>query len=183
VLTIVSSGSEPYKQRHLTGLERGFPSNNEAGNRMHFENQATLAASRDDVWTFLMDVPQAATCVPGAEDVKQLDSDSSYAGVMKVRVGPISLSLSGTIQVEERDQAAGRAAMSAQATDRRVGGAVNAKITMTVSESSPGQTQLTVITDANVLGKLGEFGQPVIRKKSEQIMQQFVSNVQRKLSA
>jgi carbon monoxide dehydrogenase subunit G len=40
-----------------------------------------------------------------------------------------------------------------------------------------------VVTYANVLGKLGEFGQPVIRKKSEQIMQQFVANVQKRLSS
>jgi uncharacterized protein len=147
---------------------------------MHFENEATLAAPKSTVWNFLMDVPNAATCVPGTEQVKQLD-ESNYSGVMKVRVGPISLALSGTITVEERDEAAGRASMSAQASDRRVGGAVNAKVTMTVSESAPGQTHLTVVTDANVLGKLGEFGQPVIRKKSEQIMQQFVSNVQKQL--
>jgi carbon monoxide dehydrogenase subunit G len=73
--------------------------------------------------------------------------------------------------------------MSAHASDRRVGGAVDAKVTMTISEDSPGQTHLTVITDANVLGKLGEFGQPVIRKKSEQIMQQFVLNVQKELAS
>src|SRR6266567_1444714 len=101
---------------------------------MRFENQATLSASKDAVWSFLMDVPKAATCVPGAEDVKQLESDAKYSGVMKVRVGPISLSLSGTVLVEERDEAAGRATMSALASDRRVGGAVNAKVTMTVTE-------------------------------------------------
>ena len=150
---------------------------------MRFENQATLSASKDAVWTFLMDVPKAATCVPGAEDVKQLESDARYSGIMKVRVGPISLSLSGTVLVEERDEAAGRATMSALASDRRVGGAVNAKVTMTVTEVGPGQTHLSVVTDANVLGKLGEFGQPVIRKKSEQIMQQFVANVQKQLSS
>jgi carbon monoxide dehydrogenase subunit G len=148
---------------------------------MRFENQATLSAPKEAVWSFLMDVTKAATCVPGAEDVKQLDSDTKYSGVMKVRVGPISLSLSGTVTVEEKDEAAGRATMSAQASDRRVGGAVNAKVTMTVSEASPGQTHLSVVTDANVLGKLGEFGQPVIRKKSEQIMEQFVANVQKQL--
>jgi carbon monoxide dehydrogenase subunit G len=150
---------------------------------MHFENEATLSASKAAVWSFLMDVPKAASCVPGAEDVRQLDSDTNYAGVMKVRVGPISLSLSGTVTVEERDEAAGRAAMKAQASDRRVGGSVNAQVTMTVREAGPGQTQLLVVTDANVLGKLGEFGQPVIRKKSEQIMQQFVANIQKQLSA
>ncbi|HTE83644.1 MAG TPA: SRPBCC family protein [Dehalococcoidia bacterium] len=150
---------------------------------MHFENQATLAASKAAVWSFLMDIPKAATCVPGAENVVQLDSDTSYTGVMKVRVGPISLSLSGTVTVEERDEADGRATMSAQASDRRIGGAVNAKVTMTISEPSPGETHLSVVTDANVLGRLGEFGQPVIRKKSEQIMQQFVANIQKQLSS
>jgi carbon monoxide dehydrogenase subunit G len=149
---------------------------------MRFENEATLEASKADVWNFLMDVPKTAECVPGAEQVQRLDDGDHYSGVMKVRVGPIALSLSGTVQVEERDEAAGRALMTAQAADRRVGGSVNARVTMTVSETDSGRTRLLVVTDANVLGKLGEFGQPVIRKKSEQIMGQFVANVQKQLS-
>ncbi len=149
---------------------------------MHFENQATVGASRDAVWAFLMDVPRSAACVPGAEQVQQLEDPDHYSGVMKVRVGPISLSLAGAIAIEERDEAAGRARMTAQAADRRVGGSVNAHVTLNVSETGSGRTQILVVTDANVLGKLGEFGQPVIRKKSEQIMQQFVANLQQQLS-
>ncbi len=149
---------------------------------MHFENQATVAAPPAAVWAFLMDVPRSAACVPGAEQVEQLDNENHYSGVLKVRVGPISLSLAGTVAIEERDEAAGRARMTAQAADRRVGGSVNARVTMTVQEAGAGHTELLVVTEANVLGKLGEFGQPVIRKKSEQIMQQFVSNLQQQLT-
>jgi hypothetical protein len=33
------------------------------------------------------------------------------------------------------------------------------------------------------MGKLGEFGQPVIRKKAEQMMAEFTENVKRAVSA
>ena len=38
-------------------------------------------------------------------------------------------------------------------------------------------------TDAAVLGKLGEFGQPIIRKSADRIVQQFAENIARALEA
>jgi carbon monoxide dehydrogenase subunit G len=32
------------------------------------------------------------------------------------------------------------------------------------------------------LGKIGEFGQPIIRKKADQMLQQFVENIKRQLT-
>jgi carbon monoxide dehydrogenase subunit G len=46
---------------------------------------------------------------------------------------------------------------------------------------SPGEssdkTDVDIRTDANVMGKLGEFGQAVIRKKADQIVQEFARNL------
>src|SRR5690349_6967401 len=46
-------------------------------------------------------------CVPGVQDVKPLDNDN-YEGTLKVRVGPISLSLAGKISMDQRAEAAGK---------------------------------------------------------------------------
>ncbi|HEU0167508.1 MAG TPA: SRPBCC family protein [Chloroflexota bacterium] len=149
---------------------------------MNFEHSAVIAAPKARVWEFVMDVPRVSQCVPGVQDVKLLDGDN-YEGTLKVRVGPIALTLAGKITMEERDASAGRASMVANANDRKVGGGVQARMAMLVEELAPSESRLTIRTDANVLGKLGEFGQPVIRKKAEQMMADFTENVKKTITA
>ena len=55
-------------------------------------------------------------------------------------------------------------------------------MTMSVKELSPSQTELTVDTDANIGGRLGEFGGAVIKKKADQTMEQFAKNIQKELA-
>ena len=149
---------------------------------MLFEQRCNVSASRQVVWDLLMDVPQVAQCVPGVKDVERLDGDR-YKGNMSVSVGPIRLSLDGTITLEQQDKEHWQAAMKAQAAERRVGGGLNATMTMTLQEPAAGQTELTISTNANLLGRLGEFGQPVIRKKADSMLQEFARNLQAKLAA
>jgi uncharacterized protein len=149
---------------------------------LNFEHSANIAAPKAQVWSFLMDVPKVSQCVPGVQDVKPLDADN-YEGTLKVRVGPIGLSLAGKITMDVRDEAAGKAEMTAQATDRKVGGGVQAKMGMQLEEVNPSEVKLTITTNANVMGKIGEFGQPVIRKKAEQMMAQFTENVKKQVTA
>jgi uncharacterized protein len=148
---------------------------------MRFEHRVTIPADRDRVWQFLMQVPEVGRCVPGVTEVRPLGGDD-YEGTMKVRIGPVALQLQGKLSIVERDEAAGRATMSAQAADRRAGGSVNARMQMQIQPKGPSETELTVTTDANVLGKLGEFGQPLIRKKADQTMDEFARNVQSAIS-
>jgi uncharacterized protein len=149
---------------------------------MRFEHRVTIAADRERVWDFLMQVPKVGQCVPGVTDVKPLSGDE-YEGTMKVRIGPVALQLQGKLSIVERDESAGRATMSAQAADRRAGGSVKARMQMQLEPRSPSETELIVTTDANVLGKLGEFGQPVIRRKADQTMEEFASNVQKAITS
>jgi len=149
---------------------------------VNFEHSATIAAPKAKVWDFLMDVPRVSQCVPGVQDVKPLDADN-FEGTLKIRVGPISLSLVGKITMEQRDASAGKAEMVAQASDRKVGGAVQAKMGMQLDELGPSESKLTISTNANVMGKIGEFGQPVIRKKAEQMMAEFTENVKKQVTA
>ena len=66
-----------------------------------------------------MDVETAARCVPGVVDVA-LDSDGRYRGSLKARVGPMSITLSGTVTVQEREPDAARARFLVEASDRRL---------------------------------------------------------------
>ncbi len=149
---------------------------------MKFSQTATVPAGREPLWQLLMDIPRVAACLPGVEGVEQIDGET-YQGTLKVRVGPIALSLQGKIVLEEKDEVACRAALRAEAEDRRVAGAMRGKSTMELKELSAEETELTVETDVNILGKIGEFGQPIIRKKADKMLVTFIENIKKELAA
>jgi len=146
-----------------------------------FTQSAQIPVAREPLWDFLMDVPKVAQSLPGVESVTKVD-DTTYQGLLKVRVGPIALNLAGKIIVEEQDKENWRASLRAEANDRRAAGAVKGKTTMMLKEAGPGQSELVVETDVNILGKIGEFGQPIIRKKADSMLKEFVENIKKQLT-
>ena len=148
---------------------------------MIFSQECVLPIERERLWDFLMDVTRVARCVPGVERVEAVD-ERSYQGRLGVRIGPIRLSLDGTMAVEERDPAAWRARMRADASDRRLGGGIRARMSLTLTPAADG-TRLHIETDLAILGKIGEFGQPVIKKKADALLEDFARNLKAALAA
>lgn len=149
---------------------------------MRFEHTATVPTNPDRLWDFLMDIKAVGSCIPGVEEVREIDADN-YVAVQRIKVGPISLRFEGKMTITERDREAGRAAMTMAGVDKGAGGAVKATITMSIKALGPNESQLIVNTDAQVLGKLGEYGQPVMRKKADSIMSEFAQNLGRRLAS
>jgi carbon monoxide dehydrogenase subunit G len=140
-----------------------------------FAQECVIPVERERLWNFLMDVPRVARCVPGVEAIEAVDA-GGYQGRLGVRIGPIRLSLDGTVAVEEQDPTAWRARMRADASDRRLGGGIRARMTLALAPAEGG-TRLSIETDLAVLGKIGEFGQPVIRKKADALLEEFARNL------
>jgi uncharacterized protein len=147
---------------------------------MTFTQICTISASRDVVWDFLMQAENVARCLVGVEAFKQLDQDN-YEGTLRVKVGPIALALQGTLHVEARDREQWHGAMRAEAKDRRLGGGLRAHLNMDLREKGPTETEMCVTLEAHMLGKIGEFGQPVIRKKADAMLQEFAAQVSQQL--
>jgi carbon monoxide dehydrogenase subunit G len=139
-----------------------------------------IAVERERLWDFLMELPRVARCVPGVESIEVVDA-SATRGSLKIQVGPIRLVLQGTMTVEEQDRGTWRARMRAEANDRRLGGGIRARMSLMLAPGEGG-TRLQIDTDLAVLGKIGEFGQPVIKKKADTILAEFARNLQSALA-
>lgn len=148
---------------------------------MIIDHHVTISAPPERVWDFMMDVPAVSTCVPGVERVAAVAPDV-YEGVIGVRVGPIGVKLEGRVTLAEHDRDTWRARMDVEATDRRIRGAVSAKATMRLTPRDDGGTDLDIHADASILGKLGQFGQAVLRKKADQVMAEFAANMSKRLA-
>lgn len=148
---------------------------------MTFTQECTIPAARERLWDFLMDVPTVSRCVPGVESVEAV-SDHAYRGGLEVKVGPIRLSLQGTIIIEAQDRSVWRARMRAEANDKRLGGGIRAKMQLALLPDVAG-TRVRIDTDLAVLGKIGEFGQPVIKSKADTMLKEFARNLASALAA
>ena len=139
-----------------------------------------VAAPRDRVWPRLMDIPAAARCVPGVASVRPNGKDR-YLGTLAVQIGPVRLVLDGDFSVIARDEAAGTASIRADAKDSRVGGAIRATLNVALAEKGD-ETQLRIGTDLAVMGRLGEFGQASIKRKADQLIQDFAECLARQVT-
>lgn len=135
-----------------------------------------------ETWDYLMDVAASARCVPGVVEVAP-DGAGRYRGSLRARVGPMSITLSGTVTVQEREPASGRARFLVEASDRRVGGGVKTDMVMQLTACSPSETELAIETDTTFMGRLGELGQPVIRRKAQATIEEFARNLEREMAA
>ena len=148
---------------------------------MIIDQNVVIPAPAEKVWELMMNVPEVSTCLPGVEGFEQVSPDV-YKGILGVKIGPVAVRLEGQVTVVEQNRDDWLARMDVEATDRRIRGAVNAKAWMKLYPRD-NETGLLVHTDASILGKLGQFGQAVMRKKADQMMAEFVANMSRKLEA
>jgi hypothetical protein len=130
----------------------------------------------DKAWALLLDIPQVAPCIPGVQDVES-DGQNQFKAVMQVRVGPVRLNFSGTINILEQDREKGEAHFRVEAADRKVGGSIRADMTMQLNELSADESELVIVTDTVFMGKIGELGQPIIRRKAKSTLEDFAKNL------
>jgi carbon monoxide dehydrogenase subunit G len=70
-----------------------------------------------------------------------------------------------------------------EAGDRRVGGGVKTDMQVQLKATPSGETELLIGTDTTFMGRLGELGQPVIRRKAQSTIEEFARNLSRELAA
>src|SRR4029450_9402801 len=147
---------------------------------MKFENQFDVDAPLDQVWNTVLDVERVAPTVPGAQ-VLERSGDDAYKGAIKARVGPMSMTSRGEVEITERDEAAHRAVMKARAKESRGQGTADADVTM-VLRGDNGRTAATVTTEVALTGKAATMGQGVLQDVAGRLVQTFAKNLATMLS-
>lgn len=147
---------------------------------MQIEKSFVVNAPAPAVWEFLTDPRKVASCLPGAAITDQLD-DGGYAGTMTVKVGPVTASYRGKMRFEKLDAAAGDAEIVASGQETRGKGGADMRMKSHVAQRPDGATEVTVVSDVNVVGVLAQFGRGMIQDVSDQLFQKFTDAMRRQL--
>ena len=145
---------------------------------MQIKDSFVINAPQDKVWEFLFDIPKLSECVPGIEAVEVLD-DKTYRGKLVVKVGPIKSSFSGTVMLTEVD-APNRIAGTVEGDDKTSASSVKASFTGTLKTVNGG-TEAAFEIEANLRGRLAQFGGPVITATAKKITAEFAKNLRARL--
>jgi uncharacterized protein len=142
---------------------------------MRFENQFDVDAPIESVWDAVLDVERVAPTVPGAQVLERTGEDA-YQVAIKVKVGPMSMTYRGEVEIADRDEKAHRAVMKARAKEARGQGTADADVTM-VLRADNGRTSATVTTEVELSGKAATMGQGVLQDVAGRLVQTFAKNL------
>jgi carbon monoxide dehydrogenase subunit G len=143
---------------------------------MEIENEFTVAASADRLWSYLLDVERIAPCMPGAELTETVD-ERTWKGKVNMKLGPVSLSFSGTVAIEERDDAAHRVVLRAKGMESKGKGAANAAVTSWL-EPGEGVTTVKMVADIQLTGAVAQLSRGLLPEVSRKLTQQFADCLQ-----
>jgi len=134
-------------------------------------NEFTVGVPIEQAWAVLTDVERIAPCMPGAQ-LQEVEGEE-YRGIVKVKVGPITAQYKGAATFIEKDDAGRKLVLKAEGRDTRGQGNASATITAQLRPSGEG-TDVSVVTDLTVTGKVAQFGRGVLADVSGKLLHQFV---------
>ncbi len=143
---------------------------------MLIKNDFEVAQPVEKVWKFFGDIPQVATCLPGAELTEDLGGEK-YKGQVAVRMGPVRLQFAGTAEIAERDEAAKRLVLNAAGAEAKGRGQASMVVTATLVRSGRG-TKVNVSQDLQLSGAAAQYGRGMISDVTSVLMRDFAATMQ-----
>jgi carbon monoxide dehydrogenase subunit G len=142
---------------------------------VELNNEFRVAVPAAKTWQVLTDVERVAPCIPGAQLLSVHGDD--FTGVVKVKVGPITVSYSGDAAFQEKDEAAKRVVIKANGKETRGSGNAAAVVTAQLKDEGDA-THVLITTDLTISGKAAQFGRGVLADVSTNLIGQFAKNLE-----
>ena len=141
----------------------------------------SLRGPRARVAALLLDVENVTGCVPGVTDITRI-SPTEYEATLSAQIGPIKGAFRGSVAIDESG-APDRLRATARGKDRASGSMATIAFDARLVEAGPELTTVETTADVTIRGRLGSFGTGVIQATAKQMIEEFVSCVNARLSA
>lgn len=148
---------------------------------MKIDEKFSIDAPIEKVWVFMRDPRTVAACVPGCESVEAL-SDTSYRTTIAVALGPIKTRFNLIVQITEETPLA-RIVCVTKGEEGSKASIVNASSEMLLASVDGATTEVTCSSEVSIAGRLGKFGQGIMKKRAAQLAGEFAAAVQQRMQS
>jgi uncharacterized protein len=125
----------------------------------------------EETWEAILDLERLVPCVEGGRVIERTGPDSVKAEI-KVRMGAMSMTFTGTVTVIEKDDAEHRAVMQVKSREAGGQGHANADVTFALSDGGG-----SIHTAAQITGKAASMGEGVMVSVLDALIKDFTGKL------
>ncbi len=122
-------------------------------------------------WEAILDLERVIPCVEGGTVIERTSPELAKAEI-KVKMGAMSMTFKGTVEVAERDDAAHRALLRIKSRDAGGQGYANADVEFTLNDGGG-----TIHTAAQISGKAASMGEGVVTTVLDALIKDFTQKL------
>ncbi len=138
---------------------------------VELDHPFSIAKPIDQTWAAIVDLERLVPCVEGGRVIERTGPDGVKAEI-KVRMGAMSMTFTGTVATIEQDSAAHRAVMQIKSREAGGQGHANAKIVFSLADGGG-----TIHTSAQITGKAASMGEGVVGGVLDALIKDFTARL------
>jgi uncharacterized protein len=140
---------------------------------VELDHSFTTDKPLDESWEAILDLERVIPCVEGGSVLERTSPDQARAEI-KVKMGAMSMTFTGTVEVVEKDPAEHRAVMRVKSKEAGGQGHANADVTFALSNGGG-----TIHTAAQITGKAASMGEGVVVSVLDALIKDFTGKLAR----
>jgi carbon monoxide dehydrogenase subunit G len=138
---------------------------------VELDHSFTTGKPIDETWEAILDLDRLIPCVEGGSVLERTDPDAVRAEI-KVKMGAMSMTFTGTVAVVEQDPAEHRAVMQVKSKEAGGQGHANADVTFALANGGG-----TIHTAAQITGKAASMGEGVVVSVLDALIKDFTGKL------
>ena len=138
---------------------------------VQLEHPFSTARPIDDSFAAVTDLERVVPCVEGGSVLETTGPDSVKAQIV-VRMGAMSMTFTGTVEIVEKDEAAHTAVLSVKSKEAGGQGHANATVTFALTDGGG-----TINTNAQITGKAASMGEGVVAGVLDALIKDFTGKL------
>jgi uncharacterized protein len=138
---------------------------------VELDHPFSTSRSLDESYAVILDLDRVIPCVEGGSVLERTAPDSAKAQI-KVKMGAMSMTFTGTVEIVEQDAAAHRAVLNVKSREAGGQGHANATVAFQLVEGG-GQ----VHTSAQITGKAASMGEGVVSGVLDALIADFTGKL------
>jgi carbon monoxide dehydrogenase subunit G len=138
---------------------------------VELDHSFTTGRPVEETWEAILDLERLVPCVEGGKVLERTGDDSVRAEI-RVKMGAMSMTFTGTVEVVDQDDAEHRAVMRVKSREAGGQGYANADVTFALSDGGG-----TIHTAAQITGKAASMGEGVVVSVLDALIEDFTGKL------